>query len=93
MLKLVDKKSNYERGKIESMYRIGDKLIELKNNQKNSYLFDKTIDYIVSELHSYNVVVDYSRVLEDLKILYNIDSSNEFVAGEVRIKLSKQISR
>ena len=93
MLKLVDKKSTYESGKIDSLYRIGDKLIELKNNQKNSYLFDKTIDYIVSELHAYNVVVDYSRVLEDLKILYNIDSSNEFVACEVRIKLSKQISR
>ena len=36
MLKLVDKKSTYESGKIDSLYRIGDKLIELKNKPKES---------------------------------------------------------
>jgi len=89
MLKTNDKKSTYESGKIDSLYKIGDKLIELKNNQKNSYLFDKAIDYIVSELHAYNVVIDYPKVYENLKTLYNINSSNEFVANEIRIKIGQ----
>ena len=70
-MEINEKETTYESGVIDNLFKIGDKLVALRDNKPDN--FNKAINYIVSELHAYNSVIDYHEVSQALKQKYNIE--------------------
>jgi hypothetical protein len=80
-MEINEKETTYESGVIDNLFKIGDKLVALRDNKPDN--FNKAINYIVSELHAYNSVIDYHEVSQALKQKYNsrnkIDRNTPFI--------------
>ena len=58
-MQINEKETTYESGVIDNLFKIGDKLVALRDNKPDN--FNKAINYIVSELHAYNSVTKKER--------------------------------
>ena len=69
--KKLQKKDNYvsvyDTNEVDNLYKIVDKLVELKNDPFKFVDWDIKFNYVLSEIQTYNRYVDYPKLREDFK--------------------------
>lgn len=59
--------SVYDTNEVDNLYKIVDKLVELKNDPFKFGDWEIKFNYVLSEIQTYNRYVDYSKLREDFK--------------------------
>lgn len=69
--KKLQKKDNYvsvyDTNEVDNLYKIVDKLVELKNDPFKFVDWEIKFNYVLSEIQTYNRHVDYPKLKEDFK--------------------------